>query len=52
MKEYTVFYHDGGAMFAGDEDNWPRGWYVWANGEYHHAEMPLDVQEQFGESSW
>lgn len=52
MEEYTVFYHEGGALFAGDVAGAPRGWYVWANGEYHAAVMPEYAQDEFGESSW
>ena len=39
MNDYTIFYHDGGPLFAGDDINHSAGWFVWANGEYHAAEM-------------
>lgn len=52
MKEYTIFCHEGGIMFAGDDEPCARGWYVLANGEAHCAHMPEEVQREFGESRW
>ena len=39
MKDYTVFYHTGGPLFAGDDEYHAPGWFVWAGDEYHAAEM-------------
>lgn len=32
-KKPVVAYHDGGLMFAGDEESYPEGWYIFIPGE-------------------